>query len=116
MRREGPAIQLYIEWVTSKMMTEPLWPFGVQGQIAQTQGCSLREQPWAFGRNSVGVEDIDNSDQSQISSYREAACFRKSSGHSPLIHVVMDQLVIDQPHPADCASATSRQPNMNGRP
>ena len=50
------------------MMTEPRWPVGVHGKSVQTQGSSLREQPWALIRNSVGVEDIDNSDQCQISS------------------------------------------------
>ena len=47
------------------MMTEPRWG---TGGIVQTQGSSLREQPWALRRNSVGVEYIDNSDQCQISS------------------------------------------------
>ena len=49
------------------MMTKPRW--GTGGGV-QTQGSSLREQPWALRRNSVGVEYIDNSDQCQISSYQ----------------------------------------------
>ena len=44
-------------------MTEPRWG---TGGIVQTQGSSLREQPWALRRNSFGVEYIDNSDQCQI--------------------------------------------------
>ena len=59
---------IYPEWVTSRMMTEPRWGTGRGG--VQTQGSSLREQPWALRRNSFGVEDIDNSDQCQISSYQ----------------------------------------------
>ena len=43
-------------------------PLGYTVGIVQTQGSSLREQPWAIRRNSVGVEDIDNKDQDQISS------------------------------------------------
>ena len=35
-------------------------PLGYAAGIVQTQGSSLREQPWALRRNSVGVEDIDN--------------------------------------------------------
>ena len=35
-------------------------PLGYTVGIVQTQGSSLREQPWALRRNSVGVEDIDN--------------------------------------------------------
>ena len=42
-------------------------PLGYTVGIVQTQGSSLREQPWALRRNSVGVEDIDNNDQCQIS-------------------------------------------------
>ena len=45
-------------------------PLGYTVGIVQTQGSSLREQPWALRRNSVGVEDIDNKDQGQISSYQ----------------------------------------------
>ena len=45
-------------------------PLGYTVGIVQTQGSSLREQPWALKRNSVGVEDIDNKDQGQISSYQ----------------------------------------------
>ena len=48
----------------------PLGPLGYTVGIVQTQGSSLREQPWALRRNSVGVEDIDNKDQGQISSYQ----------------------------------------------
>ena len=45
-------------------------PLGYRGESSRTQGSSLREQPWALIRNSVGVEDIANSDQCQISSYQ----------------------------------------------
>ena len=45
-------------------------PLGYTVGIVQTQGSSLREQPWAIRRNSVGVEDIDNKDQGQISSFK----------------------------------------------
>ena len=38
--------------------------------IVQTQGSSLREQPWALRHNSAGVGDIDHKDQYQISSYQ----------------------------------------------
>ena len=40
----------------------PLGPLGYTVGIVQIQGSSLREQPWAIRRNSVGVEDIDNKD------------------------------------------------------
>ena len=32
-------------------------PLGYTVGIVQTQGSSLREQPWALRRNSVGVEE-----------------------------------------------------------
>jgi len=32
-------------------------PLGYRRGIVQTQGSSLREQPWALRRNSVGVEE-----------------------------------------------------------
>ena len=35
-------------------------PLGYTAGIVQTQGSSLREQPWALRRKSVGVEDMDN--------------------------------------------------------
>ena len=47
-------------------------PLGYTAGIVQTQGSSLCEQPWALRRNSYGVEDIYNSEQCQISSYRIA--------------------------------------------
>ena len=51
----------------------PLGPLGYTVGIIQTQGSSLREQPWALRHNSVGVEDIDNKDQRQISSSRQTS-------------------------------------------
>ena len=51
----------------------PLGPLGYTVRIVQTQGSSLREQPWALRHNSIGVEDIDNKDQRQISSSRHTS-------------------------------------------